>query len=112
MDGCKVTIEEGTGAGEYYIPCNLSEYLGDDGVNHGSSTIYAYKNIGNGTDYPYIRFNTNTYPLYYTSYNNYQYIHPTLEFNMLSQVYRSEPFQPLILIVLLMFLVARKVCGK
>ncbi len=112
MDGCKIEIESGTGEGEYYIPCDRAEYLGIDGVNHGSNTITAYRNIGTGTTYPYITFRANQYPVYVTSYNNSYEIQPTLKFNIVSQVYRSEPYQPLILIVLLTYLVFRKVTGK
>lgn len=113
MDGCKIEIESGQGQGEYYIPCNYAEYLGNDGVNHGGSSFTAYRTISSGsTTYPYIRFASNSYPVLYTSYQNYYTITPDIKFNPLAQVYRSVPFQPLILILLLMFMVVRKVTGK
>ncbi len=75
--GCTVTFE-GDHGGTYYVPCEYVESIDQETlINTSNTTITLYPSIrhynGNNS-YNYIRLNSYSYPLYYSSYSSYDEI--------------------------------------
>lgn len=100
-----ITID-GNYSGTYYVPADQVKYIGDDFVNHGSSTIYLYKNIGEGTNYPRIVMPSNQIPYYQTGYSsNYSYIHDVtnITYNNWGNYYREKELFDVVLLTIIGF---------
>ncbi len=112
MEGCTITID---GYGEFHYPCNYSEYITNDFINTGSSTIYLYKEYGsNSTVYPRIVMPGNSFPYYQTSYNSSQYITnaPAFTLNWVGNWYRERQVLNSMVGVFLIFFVVWRVTHK
>lgn len=102
-DYCTIEIDGNT----YYVPSNLIQYLTPQGVNTSATSFYAYRNLSrDSTDYPYIRFNSNAYPILYTGYNSSQELRQaSVTFSDQANLYRLTPYFPVLNTLLMVGLV-------
>lgn len=100
-DECTVTFE-GTEGGTYYVACPLVKYLNSKLVNTSNSTIYLYKNIGQGTQSGTISIAPYSYPRY-VSNNIYYYITnaSNISYNFASSFYREFDVVEIVLLSLI-----------
>lgn len=71
MDEYVIITIDGQYGGDYYVSEEAAKYITSDGVNRGSSTIYLYPSIRQGSNTPYISIASLSYPVYHpsSSYN-------------------------------------------
>ena len=69
------TIEFDGHSGEWIIPCDMIQYVNDEGINISSNNLTLYQQYrdysGYNTTYPFLSLRSCSYPVYYTSNNNY-----------------------------------------
>lgn len=100
-DYCTVTFT-GTKGGTYYVACSLVEYLNEELVNTGSSTIYLYKDILQGSSEDTITIAAGSYPRYGSGYNYYYITNAdNVSFNNRAYFYRERGLVDIVLISLL-----------
>lgn len=97
-DACEITFE-GTRGGTYYVACNLVEYIGEELVNTGSSTISLYPDFQQGINQNTITIPALGYP-YYTSGTQRYYITDAtnISYNFASSFYRERGMVEIVLI--------------
>lgn len=101
-----IIIDGGQYDGTWYAPADLVKYIGDDFVNHGNTTIYLYKNIGQGTSYPRIVMPSNQIPYYQSAQgygNTYITSIPNFSYNNWGNYYREKEYFEVILLTVLTF---------
>lgn len=101
---CTITID-GSYSGEWVIPCNSVQYVEENTlINYSNSSINLYKSVGN--NYPYIRLNFNSKPIYYAN-NTSSYVIindiTSTKFNLQSQIYRLNSVSDLFIMSILLF---------
>lgn len=91
-DYCEVSWE-GTQGGTYYVACPLVEYISDELVNTGNSTIYFYTSPQQSNNSYALSASAFSYPRYYSG-NNYYYVTNArnVSFNNRSHYYRERQF--------------------
>ena len=96
-DECTVTFT-GTMGGTYYVACNLVEYIDEELVNTGSSTIQLYPAIQQGNTQTNITIPALSYP-YYTSGTVRYYITnaSNVSFNNRANFYRESELAQIML---------------
>lgn len=89
-DYCEVSWE-GTQGGTYYVACPLVEYISDELVNTGNSTIYFYTSPQQSNNSYALSASAFSYPRYYSG-NNYYYVTNAynVSFNNRSHYYRER----------------------
>lgn len=89
-DYCEVSWE-GTQGGTYYVACTLVEYISDELVNTGNSTIYFYTSPQQYNNSYVLSAAAFSYPRYYSG-NNYHYVTDAhnVSFNNRSNYYRER----------------------
>lgn len=69
------TIEFDGHSGTWIIPCDMVQYINDNGVNTSSSNLTLYAEYRDytayNTTYPYLSLRSCSYPIYYSSSNSY-----------------------------------------
>lgn len=89
-DYCEVTFE-GDQGGTYYVACSLVEYIADDMVNTGNSTIYLYTSPQQSNNSYALSISAFSYPRYSSGYNTYYVTNATnVSFNNRSNYYRER----------------------
>lgn len=89
-DYCEVSWE-GSQGGTYYVACPLVEYISDELVNTGNSTIYFYTSPQQSNNSYALSASAFSYPRYYSG-NNYYYVTNArnVSFNNRSNYYRER----------------------
>lgn len=100
-DFCEVSWE-GTEGGTYYVACPLVEYISDELVNTGNSTIYFYTSPQQGNNSYALSASAFSYPRYGNNYN-YYYVTDAynVSFNNRSHYYRESGMVEIVLLTAL-----------
>lgn len=99
-DFCEVSWE-GTQGGTYYVACPLVQYISDELVNTGNSTIYFYTSPQQSNNAYALSAAAFSYPRYYSG-NNYYYVTNAhdVSFNNLSHYYREHDMVEIVLLTM------------
>lgn len=84
---------------DWYVPANLVQYITADGVNTSSSTITGYQSLAYSTSsrYPRITFNSLSYPVIYSSAQNYQILQSaTVDFSSAAYYQKALVYAPVL----------------
>lgn len=102
---------------EYYVPSNMVQYIGENGVSTYGSTFYGYSSIGTSTtstyDYPRITFRTYAYPIRQTAQNTQTVlVNPSVSFSPHAQFIRTmsymDTYSVFLLVVIAFFVMFRR----
>lgn len=72
MDEFVIITIDGQYGGQYYVSEEAAKYITSNGINRGSSTIYLYPSIRQGSNISYISIASLSYPVYHpaSGYNS------------------------------------------